>query len=71
MRTRKPKTIEIIIPDNWMNCAVTLDNNFIADTNNSRDWDIIKFPLPEPKHGWQIASHMIDRPKVVVLIDKK
>lgn len=71
---REPKTIKVVIPENWMNCAVTVDNNFIADTNDSNFWDTLKFPLPKPKHKWHIKSYTGDmnRPNksAVVLIDK-
>jgi len=40
------KFIEIRIPKGFMNCDVTIDNNFIADTNDSENWDTLKFPLP-------------------------
>jgi len=71
---REPKTIKVVIPENWMNCAVTVDNNFIADTNDSSNCDNLKFPLPKPKHKWHIKSYTGDmnRPNksAVVLIDK-
>ena len=37
-----------------MNSAVTSDNFFIADTNDSAKWDTLKFPLP--KGRWSIYS---------------
>lgn len=46
--------IEIIIPKGFMNVGVTTDNFFIADTNDSSNWDSLKFPLPEGK--WNIFS---------------
>lgn len=47
--------IEIKIPKGYMNCGVTLDNHFIADTNDSFNWDTLKFPLPKGK--WCIHSY--------------
>jgi len=44
--------INIKIPNNFMNTAVTIDNHFIADTNDSNNFDTIKFPLP--KGNWKI-----------------
>jgi hypothetical protein len=38
--------LRIVIPKNFMNTAITSDNYFIADTNDSVNWDFIKFPLP-------------------------
>jgi len=49
------KFIEIRIPKGFMNCSVTIDNNFIADTNDSENWDTLKFPLPKGK--WSIHSY--------------
>ena len=37
-----------------MNTAITTDNFFIADTNNSTNWDTLKFPLPEG--NWSIFN---------------
>jgi len=49
------KFIEIKIPKGFMNCDVTINNNFIADTNDSENWDTLKFPLPKGK--WSIHSY--------------
>ena len=49
------KFIEIRIPKGFMNCGVTINNNFIADTNDSANWDTLKFPLPKGK--WSIHSY--------------
>lgn len=46
------KTLDIKIPRNFMNCAITIDNYFVADTNNSKEWDTLRFPLPDGK--WHI-----------------
>jgi len=52
------KTITIKIPKNFMNTAITKDNYFIADTNDSKNWDTIKFPLPKGK--WKFKN-IIDK----------
>jgi hypothetical protein len=72
---RNPKTIEIDLPIGFMNCGVTINNNFVADTNASgKYWDTLKFPLPKPKYKWKIKCYKgdMDKPekKTVVLIDK-
>jgi hypothetical protein len=54
--------IEIELPKGFMNTAVTSDNFFIADTNNSANWDKLKFPLPRGK--WSI--HSTSNKKVVL-----
>lgn len=41
--------IEIEIPEGFMNVGITDDNNLIADTNDSANWDTLKFPLPKGK----------------------
>ena len=46
--------IEIKIPKGFMNTAITIDNFFIADTNDSANWDTLKFPLPKGK--WSIFN---------------
>ena len=51
------KTIDIFYPNGWSNCDVTIDNFFIADTNDSVNWDTLKFPLPKPTYKWQIRSY--------------
>lgn len=51
------KTIDVEYPNGWGNCGVTANNFFIADTNNSANWDTIKFPLPKPKYKWQIKNY--------------
>lgn len=68
------KYIDIQIPKNFMNCAVTVSNHFIADTNDINNWDTLKFPLPEPKNKWEIYSYFNDtveqQIKYVKLIDR-
>ncbi len=48
------KLLEIKLPKGFMNTAVTIDNNFIADTNDENGWDTLKFPLP--KGRWAIKN---------------
>ena len=68
------KTIEVVVPLGFMNCAVSTRNNFIADTNCSSEWDTLRFPLPKPRYKWRIKCYKgdMDKPekKTVVLIDK-
>lgn len=72
---RNYKTINIEYPDGWSNCGVSIGNYFIADTNDSSNWDTIKFPLPKPKYEWLIKCYggtlgrKINK-QFVVLIDK-
>ena len=37
-----------------MNTGISTCNHFIADTNDSTNWDTIKFPLPKGK--WSIQG---------------
>lgn len=37
-----------------MNVGVSVDNHLIADTNDSQNWDTLKFPLPAGK--WRIKN---------------
>lgn len=65
------KILKIEMPKKFMNTGIGTDkesgiNYFIADTNDSSNWDTLKFPLPEGK--WDI--HSIDG-KQVTLIEKK
>lgn len=48
------ETITIEIPKGFMNTGVSTCNHFIADTNDSANWDTIKFPLPKGK--WSIQN---------------
>lgn len=43
------ENIEIKLPKGFMNIGITTDNFFIADTNYSKNWDTLKFPLPKGK----------------------
>lgn len=70
------KTIRVEHPNGWMNCGVTTCNHFVADTNDSTNWDTMKIPLPKPKYKWQIKSYggtigEKHNKDFVVLIDKK
>lgn len=67
------KTIDVEIPLGFMNCGISTCNNFIADTNNSANWDTLKFPLPKPKYKWNISHYKNKgdkfQKKIVVLAD--
>ena len=62
--------VKIELPKGFMNVGVTLSNYLIADTNDSVNWDTLKFPLPKPIYKWQIHSYEDDN-KIVNLIDEK
>ena len=68
------KTIEVEIPIGFKNCGISVCNHFIADTNDSSNWDTLKFPLPEPQYKWNIKSYKDginnSNKLIVVLIDK-
>lgn len=50
--------IDIKIPNGFYNCAATTQNEFIADTNSSENWQTISFPLPTHKNGdWIIKRY--------------
>lgn len=51
----KAEELTIKLPKGFMNCGVTTDNHFIADTNDSQNWDTLKFPLP--KGEWSIKTN--------------
>jgi len=71
---RKKNEIEVQIPKNFMNCGISINNNFIADTNDSQNWDTLSFPLPKPKYKWNIYSQgfkLHSNKKIVVLTDNK
>lgn len=48
------RILKIIIPKNFTNCVITKNNRFIADTNDSINYDSIVFPLPNG--NWRIKS---------------
>ena len=62
--------IKIELPKGYMNVDVSLDNDLIADTNDSANWDTLRFPLPKPTFKWIIHSYS-DNNKIVVLIDQR
>lgn len=70
---KSERTVEVELPKGFMNCSVSTCNHFIANTNNSANWDTLKFPLPKPKYKWNIKCYKgdMDKPdkKTVVLID--
>lgn len=70
---RKERTIEIELPKGFMNCGISVCNKFIADTNDSSNWDTVLFPLPKPKGKWEIKCYTgdIDNPlkRKVILVD--
>jgi hypothetical protein len=61
------KTIEVKLPYGFMNCGITKDNHFIANTNDSSNYDTIKFPLP--KGEWDVKNYKTG--DIVVLIDNR
>ena len=67
------KIIEVEIPPNFYNCGVSVDNFFIADTNNSTNWQTLKFPLPTPPYSkWSILKYEIShKEKTIVLLISK
>jgi len=49
------KKITVDLPKGFMNVGITIENNLVADTNNSQNWDDLRFPLPKGK--WRIHSY--------------
>lgn len=62
IENRNMVRIQIEIPENFMNVGVTINNNLVADTNDSGGWDTLKFPLPDGK--WSIYK---TKGKIVIL----
>ena len=58
--------IEIEIPKGFMNVSVTVDNYLIADTNDSANWDTIKFPLPPG--NWNIYNYKKKKNNKIVIL---
>ena len=54
---KSQKTIEVDIPKGFFNCGVTTTNRFVSDTNDSKNWDTLSFPLPKPKYRWKIKCY--------------
>ena len=46
--------IQVKLPQGFMNIGVTVNNNLVADTNDSTKWDTLSFPLPKGK--WVIKN---------------
>jgi len=65
----KKRYLNVKIPKGFMNCGVTIDNIFVADTNDSANWDKISFPLPKSNYRWEIHSYLTNN--IVVLVDYK
>ncbi len=66
--------INIELPKNFMNVGITKNNELVADTNNSAEWDTLKFPLP--KGSWRIHSYEAkldteNRKTILKLIDTR
>lgn len=63
--------LEIKIPTNFMNTGISVDNIFFADTNDSENWDTLRFPLPWPEDGkkWKIES--VDPESGIVIVVQK
>lgn len=57
------ETMTIEIPKDYFNVAISTSNHLIANTNDSANWNTLKFPLPKGK--WSIL-HIINS-RVVVL----
>lgn len=47
--------INILLPSSLMNCTITKNNYFVADTNNSKNFQQLKIQLPQGK--WSIRSY--------------
>lgn len=48
-------SLSLKIPKGFYNYAISNNNFFIADTNDSQNWDIIVIPLPKGK--WFIDAY--------------
>jgi hypothetical protein len=51
-----PREIDVKLPRGFMNVGIGTDNSLVADTNDSANWDTIKFPLPDVDGVWEIKS---------------
>jgi len=49
------KTLKIKLPKGYMNASISSTGYFLADTNNSSDWDVMRIQLP--KGNWSIKSN--------------
>lgn len=52
------KEIQIELPKGFYNVTITVENNLVADTNNSINWDTLKIPLPS---GLWIIKNIIGK----------
>ena len=50
------RPIRPLFPKGFMNVCVSVDNNLVADTNDSKKWDTLQFPLPKGK--WSIKKYL-------------
>lgn len=60
------KILIIEMPKGYRNIAVTLSNHLVADTNDSTNWDTLKFPLPKGK--WSIYSTITKKDKATIIL---
>jgi hypothetical protein len=47
-------TIKIEFPKNFTNVHIDDDNHIVSNTNDTENWDTLKFPLPQGK--WKIKE---------------
>lgn len=67
---KQSNTIIVYIPKRFMNFAVTTDNSFVSDTNDSANWETMKLPLPTPKGEWSVNNiNVVNNNHHVELID--
>jgi len=57
--------ITVKLPKGFMNASITTSNYFIADTNDSSNWDTLSISLP--KGNWRIWSQ---KENIIILHDK-
>ena len=64
------KKIEILIPTEYTNERVTIQNEFVADNNDSLFFREIKFPLPEGNWSiYKVIEYLIQTK--IILIDNE
>jgi len=49
------RTMKIKLPKGYMNSCISSTGFFIADTNDSNNWDVLRIQLP--KGNWSIKSY--------------
>ena len=64
MNLFKENFIKIKLPKNFMNVGVTITNHLTANTNDSANWDDLRFPLPPG--DWSIYTYSNDN-RIVTL----